>query len=242
MSTPEPCAHWCFQPVPDCARLSPVPLQTLITYYFPQWSFFFLILSYLCSLERAFLNLCFASWFWPFLRSVTILCIVSGELWPLTCIGCLSVLLELNPNRNWKEFSIVKCKVKWNAAKPHFHHLFGDIPEFLCCLWIFWSWFSVWRCCRNDSLLLVFLKVISDLSALCLPIGSLSGCLRQTPSCVCWMVCNYPKASLGQSFKAPLQICCSIHRWTSVLREQREEREHTENENYTYRRMKKGAY
>lgn len=96
----------------------------------------------------------------------------------------------------------------------------------------FESLFSVWRVLPEWLTSVSFFKVISDLSALCLPIGSLSECLRQTPSCVCWMVCNYPQASLGQSFKAPLQICCSIHRWTSVLREQKEEWEHTENENY----------
>lgn len=38
-----------------------------------------------------------------------------------------------------------------------------------------------------------------------LPIGSPSGCLREPPSCVCWTVCNYPQASLGQCSRAPPQ-------------------------------------
>lgn len=105
------------------------------------------------------------------------------------------------------------------------------IFQFLCCLESLFLIFSLEGAAWMTHFF--FSLMISYLSVLCLSIGSLSGCLCQTPSCVCWMVCNYPQESLEQSFKVPLQICCSIHGWTSVLREQREEREHTENENYT---------
>lgn len=51
------------------------------------------------------------------------------------------------------------------------------------------------------------LHVLSSLSLeLCLPIGSPSGRLREQPSCVCRMVCNYPQASLGRCSRAPLQV------------------------------------
>lgn len=39
---------------------------------------------------------------------------------------------------------------------------------------------------------------------ICLSFGSPSGRLREPPSCVCWMDCNYPQASLGQCSRAPL--------------------------------------
>lgn len=40
----------------------------------------------------------------------------------------------------------------------------------------------------------------------CLPIGPPSGYLCEQPGCVCWMVCNYPGASLGQCSRVPLQV------------------------------------
>lgn len=57
-----------------------------------------------------------------------------------------------------------------------------------------------------------------------LPIGSLSGCLCEPTSCVCWMVCNYPQASPGLCSWATLlgtsmSTYRSTHQWTLYGRE-----------------------
>lgn len=91
--------------------------------------------------------------------------------------------------------------------------------ELPCCLLIWDPYFQAGSCCWMTHFFFFFFLVIPDLTELCLPIGPPSGCLLEPPSRVCWVVCNYPQASLGQSLKAPLQICCSIHGWTLALGE-----------------------
>lgn len=210
-----------------CARLLLVPLQNFITCYFAQSSFF--LIFYLCSLEYAFLKrlpwfvipTIFATWLLAYG-----LLLENSDLWTALAASRSFSIETWTESGKSSQLSSAKSK---EMQQNHISITSSVIFEFPCCLWIFAPYFQSERCCLNDSLLLVFFKVISDLSALCLPIGSRSGCLRQTPTCVCWMVCNYPQASLGQNFKAPLQTCCSIHGWTSVLREHWGEWEHTEN-------------
>lgn len=158
--SPPFCEHpWAMYPLmlSACGRLLQIVPCTFANL---QDLFFTYLFFLLLSLKSAFPNVCLGSWFQPSSLPVTIgWCIFfffAGEHWPLNCVGCYSLLLCRKPSRKWPEFWTVKCTVKGKAAEAHFHHLFGDFPEFLCCLSISDPYFQSGRCCLNDSLLLDF--------------------------------------------------------------------------------------